>query len=173
MGRLVKGAAGAAPVSADGAREHRRGYEDGFAVGREAGVASVTELLAAARADADATRAQARDAAVTLARRMAEKIVGHAVDTSPEVMGEIASRALATARARGAITVRVSPEDLPAVEAARAGWGPRAAIVKLIPDPAVGRYGCVVETAVGRVDARLDAQLEALVRAVSAARGAP
>jgi flagellar assembly protein FliH len=66
----------------------------------------------------------------------------------------------------------VHPEDLAAVEEARARWGANASlIVRLVADATVGRHGCVVETPVGRVDARLQAQLQALERALRA-RGA-
>jgi flagellar assembly protein FliH len=149
----------------------RRGYEAGLAAGREAAHAEVTELLVAARADADAARLRSRDAAVVLARRMAEKIVGRAVTLAPEVMGEIVAQALAASRARaGAVVVRVHPEDLAALEKDRPRWAARlsaAAEVRLAADPSVGRHGCVVETPVGRLDARLGAQLDALERAIS------
>jgi len=162
MGRLLKGASvpGAAPSDAEA---ERRGHE----AGREAGLAEVTRLLVAARADAEATRAGARDAAAVLARRMAEKIVGHAVEVAPALMGDIAAQALAASRARtGSVVLRVHPEDLPAVEAARARWGTGALVVRLVADGGVGRHGCVVETPVGRVDARLASQLDALERAL-------
>jgi flagellar biosynthesis/type III secretory pathway protein FliH len=174
MGRLVKGAGGpAAPVEAGDPDAQRRGYQAGLDAGREAGLATVTELLVAARADAEQVRAQARDAALVLARRMAEKIVGHAVDVAPAVMGDLVAQALVASRARaGAVIVRVHPQDLAAVEASRARWGTAAVVVRLAADVGVGRYGCVVETPVGRVDARLEAQLEALERALRA-RGEP
>jgi flagellar assembly protein FliH len=153
------------------AEAERRGYEAGLAAGREAAHAEVTELLVAARADADAARLRARDAAVVLARRMAEKIVGHAVTLAPEVLGEIVAQALAASRARsGAVVVRVHPDDLAAVERDRPHWAARlsaAAEVRLVADAAVGRHGCVVETPVGRIDARLGAQLDALERALA------
>jgi flagellar biosynthesis/type III secretory pathway protein FliH len=38
--------------------------------------------------------------------------------------------------------------------------------VRVVADSAVGRYGCVVETPVGRLDARLDAQLDAMEKAL-------
>lgn len=158
MGRLLKGASvpGAAP--SDAATER---------LGREEALAEVTRLLVAARADAEAVRAEARDAAAVLARRMAEKIVGHAVEVAPALMGDIAAQALAASRARaGSVALRVHPEDLPAVEAARARWGSGALVVRLVADAGVGRHGCVVETPVGRVDARLASQLDALERAL-------
>jgi flagellar assembly protein FliH len=158
MGRLVK----AAPVpSAPPSTEGAPGAE------REAALAEVTALLAAARADAEAVRAEAKDAAVVLARRMAEKIVGHAVDLAPAAMGAIVAQALAASRAKaGAVVLRAHPEDLPAVEAARERWGTGALVVRAVADARVGRYGCVVETPIGRVDARLSAQLDALEKAL-------
>jgi flagellar assembly protein FliH len=164
MGRLVK--AGALPPARDTDAE-RRGHDAAVAGGREAGLAQLTELLVAARADAETVRAHAADAAIPLARRMAEKIVGHAVDVSPAVMGDIVAQALVASRARsGALVLRVHPEDLAAVEVSRARWGAGSLIVRVLADPAVGRHGCVVETPVGRVDARLASQLDAIERAL-------
>jgi len=169
MGRLVKGGGG--PAASRAAEVDPRGYEAGLAAGREAALAEATALMAAARADAEEARAQARDAAIVLARRMAAKIVGHAVDVAPEVMGDIAAQALAASRAKaGAVVLRVHPDDLAAVEQARGRWGSGALVVRLVADAGVGRHGCVVETPAGRVDARLESQLAALERALS--RGA-
>jgi flagellar biosynthesis/type III secretory pathway protein FliH len=44
--------------------------------------------------------------------------------------------------------------------------------VRVVDDPAIGRHGCVVETAVGRLDARLQTQLDALERALRGLAGA-
>jgi type III secretion protein L len=146
----------------------------GLAAGREAAAAEVTATVVAAQAYAEAVRARAVEPAAVLARRMAEKVVGRALDLDPALMGDIVSQALAASRARaGAVVLRVHPEDLSAVERERPRWSePMAAAVALrvVPDPAVGRGGCVVETPVGRVDARLGSQLDALERAL---RGQP
>jgi len=58
----------------------------------------------------------------------------------------------------------------PAVEARRAALeaGAPAATLELVADEAVGRHGCVIETPQGRVDARLETQLAALERALTA-----
>jgi len=66
--------------------------------------------------------------------------------------------------------VRVHPLDAVAVTAQRdalAGRAPRTATLEIVADESVGRYGCVIETAVGRVDARLETQLAALERALT------
>lgn len=128
----------------------------------------VTEVLLAARAAADAEWSAAKDAALILARKMAEKIIGHAVDLDARVMADIAEQALKASRCRGAsVVLRVHADDLAALEQAGPGWlvrrdGPSE--VRFVADETVGRYGCVVETAVGRVDARLATQLDVLER---------
>jgi flagellar biosynthesis/type III secretory pathway protein FliH len=135
--------------------------------------AEVTELLFSARVAAQAERAAAKDAALVLARKMAEKIVGRAVELEPSIMGEIAAQAVAASRAQGGwVVLRVHPDDRTAVEAARPNWLTKvaaAADVQVVTDDSVGRHGCVVETPVGRIDARLQTQLDALDRALRGA----
>jgi flagellar biosynthesis/type III secretory pathway protein FliH len=140
---------------------------------RESALAEVTELLVAARVAAEEERAAAKHAALALALKMAEKIVGRAVALDPSVMGEIAGQALAASHARvGAVVLRVHPDDLVAIEQTRAQWLRRiasTASVRVVADASVGRDGCVVETPVGRLDARLQTQLDALASAVRGA----
>jgi type III secretion protein L len=160
MGRIVKANAGGAEVistptaTSDGAEQ-------------------VVALLAAARAEVKREWNEAKEAAVVLARKMAEKIVGHAVDIDAGVMAEIAGRALAAARpGKEAVLLRVHPEDLVLLEGSRSAWLEelgRLADVRTVADASVGRHGCVVETAVGRLDARLQTQLDALERALRGA----
>jgi flagellar assembly protein FliH len=96
--------------------------------------------------------------------------VGRAVELSPELMGAIVAEALHACRARkGPVVLRAHPEDLAAVERERPRWVARVAAgvdVRVVADLAVGRHGCVVETAVGRLDARLAAQLDAMEKAL-------
>jgi len=40
--------------------------------------------------------------------------------------------------------------------------------VSTVPDPSVARGGCIVDTDLGRFDARLDVQLRAVERALAA-----
>src|SRR3954468_9918828 len=121
MGRLVRAAGRVVPAELLSAREQagrliaeaeaargeaeRRGYQDGHAAGREAGLAEVTATLAAAEAHAEEVRARAAEPALRLARRMAEKIIGRAVELDPVVMADIVGRALAAARAGDAAAV--------------------------------------------------------------------
>jgi flagellar assembly protein FliH len=179
MGRLVKATGRVVPAAVLSAREEaarvlaeaRAGAEAirgeaerrGFQAGREAALAEVTATLAAAQAHAETVRARAGESALLLARRMAEKVVGRALELDPALMADIVAGALAASRAKaGTVLLRVHPDDLPAVEAERTRWGRPAVVVQVVSDARVGRAGCVVETPVGRLDARLASQLDAL-----------
>jgi flagellar assembly protein FliH len=161
MGHIVKGERRAESATA------RRGQE---AESTDASEADVARRWLAARVAAEAERPAVKEAAVLLARKMAEKIVGHAVDLDAGVMADIAAQALAAGRGCGAgIVLRVHPDDRAAIEQARPRWLGRGEVgeVRLVGDVSVGRYGCVVETPVGRIDARLQTQLDWLERALA------
>jgi flagellar biosynthesis/type III secretory pathway protein FliH len=159
-------------VDAAVAEARRAGHD----AGRAEGLAQTMATLAAARTEAARQLESAAPDAITLAVKMAEKIVGRAVTLAPEVIADIAGAALEACRPRGgAVRLRLHPEDLPAAEARRAtlaAQAPAASAIELVADPDVGRFGCVIETPLGRVDARLETQLRALERALAGgARG--
>jgi type III secretion protein L len=157
-------------AAAEAAREAAR--QEGQARGREEGLAAVTELLVRARALAAAARAEAAADLRTLAVRIAEKVLGRALVAAPELAGDLCAAALEAARHQRDITLRVHPDDLRAVEAARPRLRAlllRAPDLALRADPAVGRGGCLVETEAGVIDARLETQLDAIERALAAA----
>jgi vacuolar-type H+-ATPase subunit H len=84
MGRLVKGTGRLVPATVLGARQQAEqlladaearsdsvraeGYQEGFAAGREAALAELSETVAAAQAYAGSLRARAADQALVLAR---------------------------------------------------------------------------------------------------------
>ncbi len=177
MGRVLKAERPATPgpvtrtppPAEEAAALFERARRDGFAAGHAEGLARAAALLSDARAEAARALAAATPAAITLARKMAEKIVGQAVALDERAMAEIAAQALAACRPdAGAVRLRVHPDDLPAVEAHRDRLAARApaAAVQIVADPGVGRHGCVIDTPRGRVDARLDTQLATLERAL-------
>ncbi len=186
MGRLVKSAGRVVPAPMVGAMEQAaelraEARRQGYAEGRDAAAAELTETLAAAALEAASVRVQAEPAALRLAgrlaARMAEKIVGRAVEVEPDALTAIAAQALAASRARaGLIKLRVNPDDRAALERDEARRALLARFeggveLELVDDAAVTRGGCVVETAAVRLDARLETQLAALERAVAGGGG--
>ena len=158
-------------------QERQRGFAAGLAEGREEALAQVTELLVRARQEAEEVRQATRDGAIQLARRMAERIVGRALELHPSLIADIANQALMASRARsGPVVLRVHPEDLAVLEVERPRLGtrlPSAVELKLVADDKVTRGGCIVETAMARLDAQLGHQLDALERALGERSGPP
>ncbi len=147
----------------------QRGFDSGYAAGRDAALGQASEVVVSARAEAERTRLAAKDAAFVLARKMAEKIVARTVEISPDVIADIVGRALAAARPKtGPVTLRVAPTDEPTVLARRASWAGGAAElhVRVVADSAIEPGGCIVETPIGRLDAQVASQLDAFERAL-------
>jgi flagellar biosynthesis/type III secretory pathway protein FliH len=181
MGRIVRGTGRVIPGAVLDARAQAAAIrEDARREGYAAGLAEAAAALVAARAEAQRLVEAARPAALAVAARMAEKIVGRAVALDPSVMADIAGEALAASAPRdGVVRLRAHPDDIAALAPRRqallarlgASAGSGAAVLELEPDDTVGRAGCIVETAAGRVDARLEVQIAALERALAAGRG--
>ena len=137
--------------------------------GAEAGRAEVTELLARARQAALEAGEQSRNDLRVLAVRIAEKILGRELTLSPEAVIDVVATALGEARSRRHLRVRVHPGDRPSLLEGR----PRleevlieGAILTLVDDDTIPRGGCIIETEVGTIDARLGSQLAAIERAL-------
>jgi len=148
----------AARAAAERIREDAR--RAGHEAGRAEGLAEVTATLARAAAAAQAQAADAEPVIVDLAVRIAEKILHRQLALAPEMVADVARATLAAARARHKLALHVHPDDVALV----APLG-----VPVVADLGVTRGGCVVETDLGRFDARLDVQLAAVRRALGGA----
>lgn len=113
-----------------------------------------------------------------LAVRLAERIVGREIEKDDNTIIEIISTALQNARQQEKLTVRVNPKDLPAIEKETENFasGGRIQFIDFVADPRVESSGCLIESEVGTIDARLETQLRVLERALlsqSEGEGAP
>jgi flagellar biosynthesis/type III secretory pathway protein FliH len=143
------------------------------AEGRERGLAAVTELLVGARAATARARANAETELRTLAVRIAEKILGRELQVDAGAVVDVARAALKHAGEPREVLLRCAAEDLEALERGKPRLVERcraAQVVVFRADPGVTRGGCIVETELGVIDARLSTQLEAIERAL---RGEP
>ena len=143
------------------------------AEGRERGLGAVTELLVGARAVAARARAGAEAELRTLAVRIAEKILGRELTLDATAVVDVATTALRHAGEPRELVVRCATEDLEALERGKPRLVERcraAQVVRFVADDRVSRGGCIIETELGVVDARLSTQLEAIERAL---RGEP
>ncbi len=152
----------AARVEAERIREQAR--EEGH---RE-GVSQVMEALEQARSEYDRTMQAAEQDMLELAMRMAERIVRHQIELAPELAKDLIDESLDLVRDKRQIMVIVHPEDLPILEQWRSQleMGVEASYIHFEEDERIGRGGCMIETEAGRVDARLEVQLQTFKQAL-------
>jgi type III secretion protein L len=105
-----------------------------------------------------------------LSVRLAEKIVGREIDEDKTAIRDIVANALQNARQKERVTIRVNPADLPNVRKHSEQFKSNAQTKYLdfIADPRVEAGGCLIESEVGTVDARLETQFRVLERALLA-----
>jgi type III secretion protein L len=140
--------------------------------GREEGLASAASALAGV-ALAREQRLRALEAEVAaVALEVARVLLGGELAAAPERVLELARRALRPVRDRREVVLRLNPADVPLVRAGQGGLAAqlsRAPGLSLREDAAMARGGVVVETEAGSVDARVEAQLALLERALAEA----
>ena len=168
----------------------REGWERGFAEGkaalvtklereisddlrrvRTAEVAALVQALRTAIDDIGRSRdrvvREAKDELVTLAVNIARVVVKREVARTPEIAKLNLEEAIKLSARRTKLLVRVSEADMATLHALL-GDSPLAqaedAPVEIVPSSEVGPGGCVVETASGAVDARVETQLREIER---------
>ena len=148
--------------------EARELREAAYREGHEAALLELNQLLLEAHARRDAAFNEAERDVLRLAIKLAEKIIGREIKGDPATLADIVTTALAYARQHKTLLVRVHPADLAEVRARRDLLEPagHAGYLDLVPDPRVGRGGCIIESEAGTVDAQLDTQLRVLERAL-------
>jgi flagellar assembly protein FliH len=166
----------AAEVDARLAALEREAFTKGYAAGERAGVEA-----GAHRADAMLRRvAQTIDGLsqlrrtitrdtehqmVQLALALARRVVLRELSLDPDLVAALAHVAVERLGDQAPATIRLHPEDFATVAAHR-GEQWEGTQVSVLPDPAVPRGGCVVESDFGLIDASVDAQFAELSRAL-------
>lgn len=150
----------------------REAYEKGFAQGEKAGME-----LANKKAEALLQRYQASLAefarlrgdillriekdVVRLAVAIAKKIVHREVHADPEIILTMTRIALTRIGEKSMVTIHLNPADFKFVldNKSRLGTASELAGITLVEDGAVSRGGCLIDTEMGSIDARVDEQL--------------
>ncbi|REK76506.1 FliH/SctL family protein [Paenibacillus paeoniae] len=154
------------------------GYEQGFAEGTaaseaqlreswESKIAEAADVLKHAYASREQIIQEAEPFLVELSSAIAEKVIGQQLSLTPDVTIEMIRRSLSRRREQGVITLCVAPSQLTFVQAAREEL--HAAIdsqaeLQILPDSSVKDNGCVIRSAYGSIDARIDTQLSEIKR---------
>lgn len=143
---------------------------DAYESGREESVQELLENILAAREERSQALHAVEQEVLKLAVKVAGKIIGREIERDETVRGEIVLTALRQARQQEMLTVRVNAADLPLVEKMRERidqFG-RARYLDFVADQAIGTGGCLIESASGTIDARLETQLRVLENALLA-----
>jgi type III secretion protein L len=133
--------------------------------GRQLGLVEWNQVLAMTRERADSLSKSWEENMVRLSVRVAEKIIGEQLKLHPETIADIVSEALKGARPARRLAIQVNEEDAPYVRAhvdrlkESSGLGSE---IEIVPSTNVRRGGCVIDSELGVVDARLETQLKCL-----------
>lgn len=106
---------------------------------------------------------------VELSAAIARKIIGEHIQLDPEWTIAHVKRTLARRREKGLITLCVAPSQFAKMQDARSELTlavDSQADLKIVPDATVDVGGCVVRSAFGSIDARIDSQLSELKNAL-------
>jgi flagellar biosynthesis/type III secretory pathway protein FliH len=151
-------------------------YQQGRKEGRAEALRELSQTVQVLRNAARAYESEklrlsgdADEQSVTLALAIAKKILGREIRDGEAIRG-VLRRALTQAPARQALRARLNPDDLRMIESTRDQLRkinePLPEELVLCADPHIARGGCVLESAAGQVDARLETQLGLIEQAL-------
>lgn len=154
------------------------GREDGRAQGRQESLESIRSSLGAlARAAAVSEQAfvheceELAEGCADIVAEIFRKLAGDALVSRAATLG-VVLEVLKRAKDERALTIRVSPHDLPFLEAQKmaiqGALGTRA--FTLCADSRVVSGGCLVESSLGTLDGRLEIQLQELAETLRLAK---
>ena len=154
-----------------------RGFDSGFADGKAAADADMSEmvhtlhgLMESVREQRAATMVSAEPELVRLAMSIAERVVHDQISVDPNVVVENVRSALTRLVSREVVTLRVHPSDLDTMRQHRDAIVAVSDVehLRIVEDQRVDRGGVVVETDAGTIDAKIATQLREARRAIRA-----
>ncbi|WP_420832303.1 FliH/SctL family protein [Paenibacillus humicola] len=154
----------------------RDGYELGYNEGLqqaeaesrskwESMLAEAKSILDSAYAMKEQIIGEAEPFLAELSTAIAEKIICRQLTIAPEWTLELIRKTLERRREQGVITLCVAPQQLAFIQAARDELSlaiDSQAELQIVPDATVKPFGCVIRSAFGSIDARIDTQLAEL-----------
>jgi type III secretion protein L len=141
-----------------------------YQTGREEAENELLENLLAIKEERSQVFLTIEQDILKLSVKLAEKIIGREIQQDESARTEIVSNALRHARQQEMLTVRVNNADLVQLEKLRESTNAfgRAQYIDFVADQAIAKGGCIIESASGTIDARLETQLRILEKALLA-----
>jgi flagellar assembly protein FliH len=155
---------------------HRQGYDEGYKVGVSQAEEDLNRQWATQLGEAQsivehayATKemiiTEGETFLVELSVSIAEKIISKKLAKAPEMAMKLFEKALSRRNEQGVIVLCVSPTQFTFVQAAKDELVmvlDSQAELQIIPDSTIKEGSCIVRSAFGSIDARVDTQLEAI-----------
>lgn len=154
-----------------------RGMEEGQRLA-ERGLSNVFKSLREAVEDVISLRDQVfrecEEDLLRLSLMVAGTIIRQEIAQDRSILAKVVATALENSKENDEVLIRLNPEDYKLVsshkQAYLQGVGDRKSL-NLKPDDSVSVGGCIVDTVMGEVDARLETQLEEMYRHLAGDRG--
>ena len=140
-----------------------RAREQGYKEGKEQGAAEVSEMLARQTIQFNELMGSVEPQVIDLTMGIVKKVFGEEIAVNPEVVVKVTRSAMRTVRQRREITIRANPDDVAALQRNRRELLDmllRTNDIVITEDSGIMRGGVIIETEAGRVDARLETQLD-------------
>lgn len=152
-------------ATAEKASERQRGFEEGYQEGLE----KLSQRIFEAEQAHEKVLAEAEPQIIRMVMDIAEKVIGRQIEKGAIV--DVVKNAISQAAGRK-IVVRIHPSDVPTIREREKDLF--AALdqnqsVSVKEDEEIPPGGCIVETEMGTVDARLETQLNAIKKALGLA----
>jgi flagellar assembly protein FliH len=165
----------------------QQGFEEGLATGKQEAktqiqqeyqgkLEQVQDLLHLAYEQKESIILEAEPFLLHLSTVIASQIVKQELESHPDKFLELIKQHILRFKEKESITVCVHPDDFDFIQAQRVQL---VAVVngeteiKIIPDHSVSPKGCIIRTAYGSVDARIDTQIEEIKKVILEARREP
>lgn len=139
-------------------------------------IAQAEQLLQSAFEQKDAIISEAEPFLLELSTVIASQIIKQELDANPEKFIGLIQQHIHRVKEKESIIVCVHPDDFEFIQSQRAHL---TAIVngdteiKVIPDHTVSPKGCIIRTAFGSIDARIDTQIEEIKKVILESRREP
>ena len=158
----------AAQIRREAEDEFEKRRQEGFDAGMVEGQMEISEKMMDTIAASVDYLSSLESSVVDIVTKSLRKILG---DLSPtDRITSVVQNALAMARTQSKVTVRVSPADLESVRSRLDEITtpyPTITFVDVVSDSRLESGGCILETAIGVVDAGVETQLKAIESALS------
>ena len=155
-------------IRSDAVSARDQSLKSGYAEGEAKGLAQVTEKLIALDDLRKRFYETAEPEVIKLVVEIAEKIIGRIASQNQELIKSVVRQALEKAIGER-ITVKLHPEDYAVLMAGEHEFKDiidRTKRLTFREDDSLSKGGCVLETEVGTIDARMETQLAAIKKAL-------